>query len=43
MVRNKVDTANYALEDLGLFASPDRALKLSTLHYAKGRGPKPSR
>jgi DNA helicase-2/ATP-dependent DNA helicase PcrA len=37
MVRNKLDTANYALEDLGLFASPDRALKLSTLHYAKGR------
>jgi DNA helicase-2/ATP-dependent DNA helicase PcrA len=32
MRRNKLDTANYSIEDLGLFASPDRALKLSTLH-----------
>lgn len=37
MIRNKIDITNYALEDLGLFASPDRALKLSTLHSAKGR------
>ena len=37
MRRNRVDATNYRLEDLGLFASPQRALKLSTLHFAKGR------
>ena len=29
--------SNYTLEDMGLFASPQRALKLSTIHNAKGR------
>jgi len=37
MHRQKVDIANLSIEDLGLFASPTRALRLSTLHYAKGR------
>ncbi len=37
MQRNKVDLANLAIADLGIYASPDSALKLSTLHYAKGR------
>lgn len=37
MQRQNVDIANLAIEDLGLFASPTRALRLSTLHYAKGR------
>jgi DNA helicase II / ATP-dependent DNA helicase PcrA len=36
MRRNKVDTANLTLADLGVYASPDSALKLSTLHNAKG-------
>ncbi len=33
----KVDITNLAIEDLGFFASPTRALRLSTLHHAKGR------
>jgi DNA helicase II / ATP-dependent DNA helicase PcrA len=37
MARQNVDTANLTIEDLGLFASPTRALRLSTIHYAKGR------
>jgi DNA helicase-2/ATP-dependent DNA helicase PcrA len=37
MQRQQVDTANLTIEDLGLFASPSRALRLSTIHYAKGR------
>ena len=37
MRRNREDTTNYTLSDLGLFASPHRALKLSTLHFSKGR------
>jgi DNA helicase II / ATP-dependent DNA helicase PcrA len=37
MQRKKVDIANLSIGDLGLFASPTRALRLSTLHYAKGR------
>ena len=37
MQRNKVDLANLTISDLGIYASPDAALKLSTLHYAKGR------
>jgi DNA helicase-2/ATP-dependent DNA helicase PcrA len=37
MQRQNVDIANLAIGDLGLFASPTRALRLSTLHYAKGR------
>ena len=28
---------NLTIEHLGLFASPTRALRLSTIHYAKGR------
>jgi DNA helicase-2/ATP-dependent DNA helicase PcrA len=37
MIRNGIDTSNYSIDDLGLFASPERALKLSTLHHSKGR------
>jgi DNA helicase II / ATP-dependent DNA helicase PcrA len=37
MRNNQVDTANLSIADLGLFASPQRAMKLSTLHFAKGR------
>lgn len=32
-----VDLGNLTIEDLGLFASPSRALRLSTIHNAKGR------
>lgn len=37
MLNNKVDLANLTIDDLGIYASPDAALKLSTLHNAKGR------
>jgi DNA helicase-2/ATP-dependent DNA helicase PcrA len=37
MARQNIDAANLTIEDLGLFASPTRALRLSTIHYAKGR------
>jgi len=37
MRNNKVDLANLAIADLGIYASPDAALKLATLHNAKGR------
>lgn len=37
MVRNKVDVANLAVADLGLFANPKESLKLLTMHRAKGR------
>jgi len=37
MRNNHVDLANLAIDDLGIYASPDAALKLSTLHNAKGR------
>lgn len=37
MQRNKVDLDNLTIDDLGIYASPDAALKLSTLHNAKGR------
>ena len=37
MCNNKVDQANLTIADLGIYASPDAALKLSTLHNAKGR------
>jgi superfamily I DNA/RNA helicase len=37
MRRQNVDVANLTIEDLGLFASPTQALRLSTIHYAKGR------
>jgi DNA helicase-2/ATP-dependent DNA helicase PcrA len=37
MQKNKVDLANLTTDDLGIYASPDSALKLSTIHNAKGR------
>lgn len=37
MQRQQIDIANLSVLDLGLFASPDKALRLSTIHYAKGR------
>ncbi len=37
MVRNKIDVDNLTITDLGVYASPNDALKLSTLHNAKGR------
>jgi DNA helicase II / ATP-dependent DNA helicase PcrA len=37
MARQDIDIANLSIDDLGLFASPTRALRLSTIHYAKGR------
>ena len=37
MQRNKVDIDNLTISDLGIYASPNAALKLSTLHNAKGR------
>ncbi len=37
MRNNKVDLANLTIDDLGIYASPDAALKLATLHNAKGR------
>lgn len=37
MRNNRVDLANLTIDDLGIYASPEAALKLSTLHNAKGR------
>ena len=37
MQNNEVDLANLTIADLGIFAHPDSALKLSTIHNAKGR------
>ena len=37
MRNNKVDLANLSIGDLGIYASPDAALKLASLHFAKGR------
>lgn len=37
MRHNNVDLANLTIDDLGIYASPTSALKLSTLHNAKGR------
>lgn len=37
MQQQQVDTANLTIEGLGLFASPTRALRLSTIHHSKGR------
>jgi DNA helicase-2/ATP-dependent DNA helicase PcrA len=37
MRNNRVDLENLTIDDLGIYASPDAALKLSTLHNAKGR------
>jgi DNA helicase-2/ATP-dependent DNA helicase PcrA len=37
MRNNKVDLPNLTIPELGIYASPDAALKLATLHYSKGR------
>lgn len=37
MRNNKVDLDNLGIDDLGIYATPEAALKLSTLHFAKGR------
>jgi DNA helicase-2/ATP-dependent DNA helicase PcrA len=37
MRRKSVDVANLTIADLGLFANPDKAIKLITLHHSKGR------
>jgi DNA helicase-2/ATP-dependent DNA helicase PcrA len=37
MKANKVDLTNLTLDDIGVYANPKAALKLSTLHNAKGR------
>jgi DNA helicase-2/ATP-dependent DNA helicase PcrA len=37
MRNNHIDLENLTMDDLGIYASPDAALKLSTLHNAKGR------
>ena len=37
MRNSGVDLPNLTIADLGIFASPEAALKLSTLHNAKGR------
>ncbi|MFM9848922.1 MAG: UvrD-helicase domain-containing protein [Hyphomicrobiaceae bacterium] len=37
MIVNRVDLANLTLDDVGVYANPKAALKLSTLHFAKGR------
>jgi len=36
MLRNRVDTQNLTIEDLGIYASPHSALKLASLHFSKG-------
>ena len=36
MQNNDVDLANLTIADLGIYAYPDSALKLSTIHNAKG-------
>jgi DNA helicase-2/ATP-dependent DNA helicase PcrA len=37
MCNNRIDIANLTVDDLGIYARPEAALKLSTLHNAKGR------
>ena len=37
MQANHVDLANLLISDMGLFANPEAALKLITLHNSKGR------
>lgn len=37
MQASKVDLANLLIADMGLFANPEHALKLITLHNSKGR------
>jgi DNA helicase-2/ATP-dependent DNA helicase PcrA len=41
MRNNKVDLDNLAIEDLGIYANPEAALKLATLHHAKGGNIRP--
>ena len=33
---NKIDIPNLSIEDLGIFASPHKAMRLLTIHNAKG-------
>lgn len=37
MQRQKVDVNNLTIEDLGMFANPSTSLRLSTIHFSKGR------
>jgi DNA helicase-2/ATP-dependent DNA helicase PcrA len=37
MVRQNIDFAAITIDDIGLFANPRLALRLSTIHHAKGR------
>ncbi len=37
MRANRVDLENLAISDMGLFANPEKALKLITMHNSKGR------
>jgi DNA helicase-2/ATP-dependent DNA helicase PcrA len=37
MRNNKIDMENLTIDDLGIYASPEAVLKLSSLHHAKGR------
>lgn len=37
MQRQKIDINGLTVENLGLFASPNKALRLATIHYAKGQ------
>jgi DNA helicase-2/ATP-dependent DNA helicase PcrA len=37
MRNNNIDLDNLAIDDLGIYATPEAALKLSTLHNSKGR------
>jgi DNA helicase-2/ATP-dependent DNA helicase PcrA len=37
MRAQRVDLQNLSIDDLGLFAAPDRAVRLMTIHNAKGR------
>lgn len=37
MERNKIDTANLTVDDLGMFADTTNSMKLLTMHKAKGR------
>lgn len=37
MAASKIDTQNLGIDDLGMFASPTKALRLMTIHNAKGR------
>lgn len=37
MRHNGIDVDNLTIDDLGMFASPDKALRLMTIHESKGR------